>query len=77
MVVRPHRPPTARGVVFFTLEDESGLAQVAVMPDVYQAVGSAVYTSGTVAVTGRAERRGEGVSLLAEAVMPLLPVETP
>ena len=72
LVVRPHRPPTARGVVFFTLEDESGLAQVAVMPDVYQSVGAAVYTSGTVAVVGRAERRGVGVSLLAESVLPLV-----
>jgi error-prone DNA polymerase len=73
LVVRPHRPPTAGGVLFFTLEDETGLAHVAVMPDVYQHMGAAVYLHGTVVVTGRAERRGEGVSLLAESVAPLLP----
>ena len=77
LVIRPHRPPTANGVVFFTAEDETAMAQIAVMPDVYQRAGAAVYTSGSVVVIGRAERRGGGVSLLAETVMPLLPVETP
>ena len=72
LVVRPHRPPTARGVVFFSVEDETGMAHVAVMPDVYQTVGPAVYTSGTVVVMGKAERRGEGMSLLAESVLPLV-----
>lgn len=71
LIVRPHRPPTANGVVFFTLEDEAGLAHVTIMPDVYQKVGALVYGGGPVVATGRAERRGEGVSLVAEDVAPL------
>jgi error-prone DNA polymerase len=68
LVLRPHRPPNAGGCVFFSLEDETALVQVTVLPDVYQRLGAAVYGSGVVVVTGRAERRGEGVSLLAEEV---------
>ena len=71
LIVRLHRPPTANGVVFFTAEDETGLAHVAVLPDVYQKIGATIYGGGPVVVTGRAERRGEGVSLLAEGVAPL------
>ena len=55
-------------MVFFSLEDETGLIHVTVMPDVYQRVGAAVNGAGLVVVTGRAEWRGEGVSLLAEEV---------
>ena len=65
LIVRPHRPPTANGVVFFTVEDEHGLAHVAVPPDVYQRCGAVIYSGGPVVVTGRAERRGEGCSVLA------------
>jgi len=71
LIVRPHRPPTAKGVVFFTVEDEHGLAHVAVLPDVYQKCGATIYGGGPVVATGRAERRGEGVSLVAEDVAPL------
>ena len=71
LIVRPHHPPTANGVVFFTVEDEHGLAHVAVLPDVYQKCGATIYGGGPVVATGRAERRGEGVSLVAEDVAPL------
>lgn len=68
LVLRPHRPPNAGGCVFFSLEDETALIHVTVLPDVYQWLGAAVYGSGIVVVSGRAERRGEGVNLLAEEV---------
>jgi error-prone DNA polymerase len=34
--VASQRPPRAKGFVFFTLEDEDGLMNVIVRPDVYQ-----------------------------------------
>ena len=52
-------------------EDEHALAHVAVLPDVYQKCGATIYGGGPVVVIGRAEKRGEGVSLLAEGVAPL------
>ena len=44
---------------------------VTVLPPVYQTCGAAVYGGGMVVVRGRAERRGEGVSLLADDVTAL------
>ncbi len=58
-VVMPHRPPTANGVCFFSLEDETGLSHVAALPNVYQKMGALIYSDGPVVVTGWAERRGE------------------
>ena len=67
LVVRPHRPPNAGGTVFFTLEDETGLAHVTVSPKVYEQAGSDIYGQANLIVCGRAEKRGEGVNLLAES----------
>jgi error-prone DNA polymerase len=36
LVVVRQRPPTAKGFVFITMEDEDGLMNVIVRPDVYQ-----------------------------------------
>jgi error-prone DNA polymerase len=59
LVVRPHRPPTKSGrtVVFFTLEDETGILDVTVFESVYQRCGKAIFTQPMVTVTGRLERR--------------------
>ena len=69
LVTRIHKPPTAKGVVFFSLSDETALAHVAVMPGTYNKIASVVYGGGPVVATGRAEKRGEGVSLLAEDIV--------
>jgi error-prone DNA polymerase len=62
LIIRPHRPPTKSGrtVVFFTLEDETGLLDVTVFESVYQRCGKAIFTQPIVTVTGRLERRGQG-----------------
>jgi len=36
MMTVGQRPPTAKGFVFITMEDEDGLVNVIVKPDVYQ-----------------------------------------
>ena len=71
LIIRPHKPPTAGGCVFFFLEDETALVHVTVVPEMYQEIGPVVFSGGMVVVTGRAERRGEGVSLLAEGLRSL------
>lgn len=68
LVLRPRRPPNAGGIVYFSLEDDTALAHMTVLPEIYQRMGAAVYGSGVLVVSGRAERRGEGVSLLVEDV---------
>ena len=68
LIIRVHKPPKAGGCVFFSLEDETALVHVTVLPEAYQRIGAAVYGAGMVVVEGRAEKRGEGVNLLAEGV---------
>ncbi|HBT46467.1 MAG TPA: error-prone DNA polymerase [Peptococcaceae bacterium] len=72
--VRPHRPPTRSGktVVFFSLEDETGLLDVTVFEDIYQKYGHLLFRPETVPlkVTGILQRRGEGVALVAQEIFP-------
>lgn len=69
VVIRPHRPPTRSGrtVVFFSLEDETGMIDVTVFEDVYQRDGHLIFQDPRppLAVFGRVERRGRGVSITA------------
>lgn len=73
VVIRPHRPPTRSGrmVVFFSLEDEFGLADVTVFEKVYQEYGAVIYGAPAVVVTGRTQRRGSKTSIIASAVTAL------
>lgn len=73
LVVRPHRPPTPSGQpwVFFTLEDESGLAQVTVSPDVYERLGPLIYGCAALVMSATAEQRGAGVIVRADRVADL------
>lgn len=66
----PHRPPTPSGeiVVFLTLEDETGLAQVTVPPAVYEHCGSRLLTEQVLAIRGRAARRGIGNILIVDSL---------
>ncbi len=69
--VRPHRPPTRSGqvVVFFSVEDEFGLADVTVFEDCYRESGWILFTaSGPVEVAGRVHRRDGAVSVLARRI---------
>ncbi|MEW6229968.1 MAG: OB-fold nucleic acid binding domain-containing protein, partial [Bacillota bacterium] len=73
LVIRPHRPPTRSGrtVVFFSLEDETGLIDVTVFEDTYQRCGGVMFTSPVVLVEGRLERRGNMPAVTAFAVRKL------
>src|SRR5690606_28439003 len=66
-VVAVHQaPPTAKGFHFITLEDEFGLMDVIVRPDVYQQYAGVLRTSGFLAVTGVLQRSGAVLNVLAQ-----------
>ncbi len=73
--VRPHRPPTKSGrtVVFLSLEDEAGLIDVTVFENVYHRYGKYLFPGELIplAVWGKLQKRGEGLSVLAQCIMPL------
>ncbi len=71
LVVCRQAPGTARGFVFMTLEDEHGLVNVIVRPDVYTRYRSTLRDQPLVAIAGRAQRSNELVNVLAERAVGL------
>ncbi|MCW5879990.1 MAG: error-prone DNA polymerase [Anaerolineae bacterium] len=74
-VVR-QRPPTAKGHVFFTLEDETGLVNLILRPDVYERRRE-TWDQALLVVRGRLQREGAALSLLALDVEALADVTGP
>jgi len=74
VVIRPRRPPTKSGrtVVFFTLEDETGLLDVTMFESVYQRCGAAVFTRPVVTLAGRLDQPGSPSTPAAPVVEEVL-----
>ncbi len=77
VVVARQRPGTAKGVVFMLLEDETGVANVVVPPKVYTECRLAVRTASYARVSGRLERRGKVINVIASRVEPLATPDLP
>jgi error-prone DNA polymerase len=60
LVLVRQRPSTAKGIVFMTIEDESGAANLIFRPKVYERLRPTVRHATLVLVAGKVERR-EGV----------------
>jgi error-prone DNA polymerase len=65
------RPGTAKGLCFLTLEDETGFANVVIMPDLFRARRAVITTSALLEVRGAVESRDGVVTVRAAAVRPL------
>jgi len=70
-VITRQRPGTAKGLIFLTLEDETGHANVIVMPDVYSLDPMVVLHERFVQVQGRVQNQDGVVHLRAERIAPL------
>lgn len=68
LVLVRQRPGTAKGVIFLTLEDETGVANVVVWKNVYERYRRAVIAGRLVRVTGRIQRQSDVVHVVAEEV---------
>jgi error-prone DNA polymerase len=66
LVLIRQRPGTAKGVVFATLEDETGSANAVIWPDVFAANRRTVMSSRFLVVHGRLQRAGEVIHVVAE-----------
>jgi error-prone DNA polymerase len=77
LVTHRQRPPTARGVVFISLEDETGMVNVICPPPVWEShqpaatVAPALLIRGRIERTGGAGGAGGAVNLVASALRPL------
>jgi len=65
LVIGRQRPDTASGVIFVTLEDETGMINVVVWRDVADRQRRALLGSQLLAVHGVVERQGEVIHLIA------------
>ena len=65
-VIVRQRPGTAKGFVFLTLEDETGILQAIVRPDLFKAQRAIVVGSGALVVEGRLQRQDGTLSVRAE-----------
>jgi DNA polymerase III alpha subunit len=68
LVLCRQRPGTAKGVVFLTLEDETGTANIVVWAKVFERFRRAVIAGRALRVTGRLQREGDVVHVVAERV---------
>ena len=68
LVITRQRPGTASGVIFLTLEDETGVSNIVVWPKMYEKFRPAVLGGRLLKVTGRLEREGPVVHLIADHI---------
>jgi error-prone DNA polymerase len=70
-VITRQRPGTAKGFVFLTLEDETGISNVIVRPQVYDEQRLAIIESSFVVVEGLLQHQDNVTAIKAERVLPL------
>ena len=73
LVLVRQRPGSAKGVMFITLEDETGIANLVVWPQVFEKFRRVVMSASMIAVRGRIQREGEVVHLVAQRLLDLSP----
>ena len=71
LVLVRQRPGSAKGVMFITLEDETGIANLVVWPQVFEKFRRVVMSASMIAVRGRIQREGEVVHLVAHRLVDL------
>ena len=73
LVITRQRPGTASGVIFLTLEDETGVSNVVVWPKTYERFRRIVMGGRLLRVTGHLQREGIVVHLIARQIEDLSP----
>jgi error-prone DNA polymerase len=71
-VITRQRPGTAKGIIFMTLEDETGTARVIISPDFYDANRMAVLHERFVLVSGLVQNQDSVVHLKARSIQRLI-----
>ena len=71
LVLVRQRPGSASGVIFATLEDETGVANVIIWPAVFERYRATVLKASLLAVSGRLQREGLVIHVVAEELTDL------
>ena len=73
LVLVRQRPGSASGVVFVTLEDETGIANLVVWPDTFERFRAEVMGATLMSCRGRLQREGLVIHVVAERLADLSP----
>jgi error-prone DNA polymerase len=73
LVLVRQQPGTAKGVIFLTLEDETGVINIVVWPKVFAKNRRTVMTAQFLEVRGRIEREGLVIHVIADQLIDLTP----
>jgi error-prone DNA polymerase len=71
VVLVRQRPGSAKGVLFVTLEDETGMAQAILWPDRFEKFRRQVMSASMLAIRGRLQKEGEVIHVVADHVTDL------
>jgi error-prone DNA polymerase len=73
LVLVRQRPPTAKGVVFVTVEDETGIANLILFKDVFEKFRRDLLSAKLLMVDGILERESDVVHIVAKRLYNLSP----
>jgi error-prone DNA polymerase len=73
LVLVRQRPGSAKGVIFATLEDETGFANLVLWPNRFERFRAVVMTARLLAATGTLQREGRVIHVIAERLTDLTP----
>lgn len=71
LVAITQRPPTAKGMCFISLEDEFGIMNIVIHPDVYEKDRVTIYERSLLEIHGQVEKVGGQINVRAQRVLPL------
>ncbi len=71
LVLVRQKPGSTKGVMFLTIEDETGPANVVVWPSLLEKRRCAVLGSSVIAINGKIQREGDVVHLVAQQLFDL------
>jgi error-prone DNA polymerase len=68
LVLVRQKPGSAKGVMFITIEDETGVANLVIWPSLYEQQRRVILTANTMSVQGRVQREGDVVHIVADTL---------
>ena len=71
IVLVRQKPGSAKGVMFITIEDETGIANLVLWPSLFEKQRRLVLSAGMIACRGRVQRDGEVVHVVVEHLVDL------
>ena len=68
LVILRQRPSTAKGIIFVTLEDETGFINVVVWQKIYKIYRRAIISARLLRITGKLQKHSGTIHIIAEKI---------